>query len=44
MRKWLIALVILSLSVLGALFWLGQSLNGDKPEAGEVRMEIEHVF
>ena len=44
MRKWLIFFLILILGVVATLFWLGQSLDSDKPEAGEVRLEIEHVF
>ena len=44
MRKWLIFLFILVIGVVGALFWLGQSLNSEKPEPGEVRIEVDHVF
>jgi len=44
MRKWLILLVLLLLGAVGVLWWLGQSFEADKPEAGEVRTEIEHVF
>ena len=44
MRKWLILLLILALAIVAALWWLGQSLNDDKPEPGEVRMEIENVL
>ncbi len=44
MRKWLIILVVLISLVFGVLWWLGQSLNQQKPADGEVRMEIEHVF
>jgi len=44
MRKWLIILVVLIALVFGALWWLGQSLDQQKPADGEIRMEIEHVF
>ena len=44
MRKWLIILLILVLAVLGALWWLGNSLDQQRPADGEVRMEIDHVF
>ncbi|MEM9224884.1 MAG: hypothetical protein AAGA24_00105 [Pseudomonadota bacterium] len=44
MRKWLILLLLVVGAILGALWWLGQSLNADKPAAGEVRMEIENVL
>lgn len=44
MRKWLILLTIIVLAAFGALWWLGQSLDKQKPADGEVRMEIEHVF
>lgn len=44
MRKWLIILALLVIGVLGVLWWLGNSMSDQKPEAGEVRMEIEHVL
>lgn len=44
MRKWLIILAVIVVAVLGALWWLGNSMQSDKPEPGEVRMEIEHVL
>ena len=44
MRKWLIILVLLGAMVFAALWWLGASLDKQKPADGEVRMEIEHVF
>jgi len=44
MKKWLIILALLAVAILGTLWWLGQSLNEHKPDDGEVRMEIEHVF
>lgn len=44
MRKWLIILVLLAALGLGVTWWLGKSLENQKPEAGEVRLEIEHVF
>lgn len=44
MKKWLILLAVLAVAILGTLWWLGQSLNAQKPADGEVRQEIEHVF
>ena len=44
MRKWLIILLILALAVLGVLWWLGNSLDQQRPADGEVRVEIDHVF
>ena len=44
MRKWLLIILILALGVVAALWWLGQSLEQSKPQPGEVRTEIEHVF
>lgn len=44
MRKWLILLLLVVGAIVGTLWWLGQSLNADKPPAGEVRMEIENVL
>ncbi len=44
MRKWLIILLILALAIVGVLWWLGQSLDAQKPEPGEVRLEIENVL
>ncbi len=44
MRKWLIILLVLAGAVLAVLWWLGSSLDADKPEPGEVRMEIENVL
>jgi hypothetical protein len=44
MRKWLIILVVLITASFAALWWLGNSLDAQKPAEGEVRMEIEHVF
>lgn len=44
MRKWLITLFVLTALVLGGLWWLGHSLEKQRPADGEVRMEIEHVF
>ncbi|MEM1037230.1 MAG: hypothetical protein AAGI14_10770 [Pseudomonadota bacterium] len=44
MRKWLIILLILALAVVGALWWLGNSLDQQRPADGEVRVEIDHVF
>ncbi|MEO1305730.1 MAG: hypothetical protein AAFV37_12190 [Pseudomonadota bacterium] len=44
MRKWLIILALLLVAILATLWWLGNSMNAQKPEPGEVRMEIEHVL
>lgn len=44
MRKWLIILALILVTVFGVLWWLGNSANAHKPEAGEARMEIEHVL
>ena len=44
MRKWLIILAVLSVAVLGVLWWLGNSMSDQKPDSGEARMEIEHVL
>jgi len=44
MRKWLIILALIIIAVVAAIWWLGNSANAHKPEAGEVRMEIEHVL
>lgn len=44
MRKLLIILGVLAVLILGGLWWLGQSLEAEKPEDGEVRMEIENVL
>lgn len=44
MRKWIIILALLAIAVFATLWWLGNSLNAEKPPAGEVRTEIEHVF
>lgn len=44
MRKWIIILAVLAVAVFATLWWLGNSLEAEKPAADEVRMEIEHVF
>lgn len=44
MRKWLIILFILFALVVGALWWLGNSLDKHAPEPGETRLEIENVL
>jgi hypothetical protein len=44
LRKWLILFAVLIVGVLAALWWLGTEVDASKPEAGEVRMEIENVF
>lgn len=44
MRKWLILILLLVGLIMGALWWLGNSYDQKRPEPGEVRMEIDHVF
>jgi flagellar basal body-associated protein FliL len=44
MRKWLIILALLVIGIVGVLWWLGQSLEAQKPADKEVRTEIEHVL
>jgi hypothetical protein len=44
MRKWLIILALIIIAIIGVLWWLGSSANAHKPDAGEVRQEIEHVL
>lgn len=44
MRKWLILFVILALALAGTAVWLAGEAEKSKPEAGEVRLEVEGVF
>lgn len=44
MRKWLIFIVVLALFILGVGIWLAGKAETSKPEAGEVRVEIESVL
>lgn len=44
MRKWLILILLIALAIFGVLWWLGNSYDAQRPDAGEVRMEIDHVF
>ena len=44
MRKWLIFIVILIVILLGVGVWLAGKAETGKPEAGEVRVEIENVL
>ena len=44
MRKWLIILTVLIVAIVGGLWWLGQSLDKQKPADGEVRVDIDHVL
>ena len=44
MRKWLILILVLVISALGILWWLGQQYDTTRPTDGEVRLEIDHVF
>lgn len=44
MRKWLIFIAVLIVALLGVGIWLAGKADQGKPEAGEVRQEIENVF
>lgn len=44
MKKWLFLLVLLAGAIAGILWWLGASLEDEKPDSGEVRLEIESVL
>ena len=44
MRKWLILILVLIALTVGVIWWLGFSLDQQKPEAGTVRMEIGNVL
>ena len=44
MKKWLYLILAFGLTVLAALWWLGHSLDSQKPDTAEQRQEIEHVF
>lgn len=44
MRKWLIFIAVLAILILGVGLWLAGKAESGKPEAGEVRQEIENVF
>lgn len=44
MRKWLILIVVLVVVLLGVGVWLAGKAETGKPEAGEVRLEIENVL
>ena len=44
MRKWLILIVLIAVAIFGALWWLGNSYDAQRPDPEEVRMEIDHVF
>lgn len=44
MRKWLVFIVILLVAFLGIGVWLAGKADDGKPDAGEVRQEIENVF
>ena len=44
MRKWLILIAVLAIILVGVGIWLAGKADSDKPEAGEVRVEIENVL
>lgn len=44
MKKFLIILALLAAAVLGVLWWLGSGLDAEKPDSGEVRLEIDNVL
>jgi len=44
MRKWLILVGILALILGGITLWLAGKANDGRPEAGEVRVEIENAI
>ncbi len=44
MRKWLIFIAVLIIALLGTGVWLAGQADRGKPDAGEVRQEIENVF
>ena len=44
MRKWFILFAVLIIAIVGTLWWLGTEVDNSRPDAGEVRMEIENVF
>lgn len=44
MRKWLILFLILIAGLAAAAVWLAGKAEDGKPEAGEVRIEVDHVF
>lgn len=44
MRKWLIILVLVILALGGIALWLANEGRAAKPEAEEIRIEVEDVF
>ena len=44
MRKWLIILLVLVVAIVGTLWWLGSSLDKDKPADDEIRMRSSMSF
>ncbi|MEL6662747.1 MAG: hypothetical protein AAFO57_05035 [Pseudomonadota bacterium] len=44
MKKFLAFLLIVLLAVGGAAFWLAGQATANKPEPGEVRIEVENVL
>ncbi len=44
MRKWLVLIGIIALILAGICVWLASKANDGRPEAGEVRIEIDTVL
>ncbi len=44
MKKFLFFLMVLLIALSGAAFWLAGQATSDKPEPGEVRIEVEDVL
>ncbi|MEO0815927.1 MAG: hypothetical protein AAFX86_01345 [Pseudomonadota bacterium] len=44
MKKFLFFLLIVLLALVGAAFWLAGQATSDKPEPGEIRIEVEDVL
>jgi len=44
MRKWLIFIAVLLVGLVAIGVWLAGKAENGKPEAGEVRVEIENVL
>lgn len=44
MRKWLIFIGVLAVLLLGIAIWLASQAENGKPEAGDIRVEIENVL
>lgn len=44
MRKWLILILVVIAALAALAVWLAGKAEDGKPEAGEVRIEVEDVF